>query len=254
MAQLTGKRIPLSLPRRIICDLMHVARQVPTVPVQRRMRLTEVAAARQGANPRPSWAALFCKAYGQVAQSRPELRRFYLKFPWPHLYEHPVSVATVAIERPYRDGEDGIFFVHFAQPEAKSLTEIDARLREGKSAPLESIGSFRRALLIGSLPRPLRRLIWWVGVNLWPRKRAAMMGTFGVSVYGSLGAASLHPLSPATTTLNWGVIEPDGSVDVRIIYDHRVLDGTTVARALAELEATLNGAMAEELRAQRHAA
>ena len=47
-----------------------------------------------------------------------------------------------------------------------------------------------------------------------------------------------------------GVIEPDGSVDVRLIYDHRVLDGTTVARALAELEETLNRELVNELRAR----
>src|SRR6202011_12683 len=89
-------------------------------------------------------------------------------------------------------------------------------------------------------PRPVRRLVWWFGLNAWGRKRANYMGTFGVSVYGGLGAASLHPLSPLTTTLNYGVIAADGTVDVRLIYDHRVLDGATVARALEELEWVLN--------------
>jgi hypothetical protein len=34
---------------------------------------------------------------------------------------------------------------------------------------------------------------------------------------------------------------------VRIIYDHRVMNGTTVARALVRLEAMLNSAMVKEL-------
>jgi hypothetical protein len=255
MGKQVGRRLSLSLPRRIICDLMHFAMKVPTVPVERRMRLGVLAAARKSAlEPRPSWAALFTKAYALVARRRPELRRFYLSFPWPHLYEHPASVATLALERPWRDGEEAVFFIHIAEPDDKPAADVDARVRHAKEAPLESIGSFRRALLVGSLPRPLRRLIWWIGLNLWPRKRANLMGTFGVSAYGGLGAASLHPLSPATTALNWGVIEPDGTVDVRIIYDHRVLDGATVARVLGELESTLNGAMVEELRAAREAA
>ena len=55
-------------------------------------------------------------------------------------------------------------------------------------------------------------------------------------------------LSPLTTTLNYGVIAADGSVDVRIIYDHRVLNGSTVARALASLEAELTGPTLAELR------
>ena len=61
-------------------------------------------------------------------------------------------------------------------------------------------------------------------------------------------AASLHPLSPITTVLNYGVIADDGSVNVRIIYDHRVFDGATVARALAEMERVLNCEILAELR------
>ena len=44
------------------------------------------------------------------------------------------------------------------------------------------------------------------------------------------------------------MIRTDGSADVRIVYDHRVLDGRGVARALVDLEAVMNGEMAEELR------
>jgi pyruvate/2-oxoglutarate dehydrogenase complex dihydrolipoamide acyltransferase (E2) component len=51
-----------------------------------------------------------------------------------------------------------------------------------------------------------------------------------------------------TTTLNYGVIEPDGTVCVRIIYDHRVFDGAVVARALVRLEEVLNGPLLDELR------
>jgi hypothetical protein len=74
------------------------------------------------------------------------------------------------------------------------------------------------------------------------------MGTYGVTSYAGLGAASLHPLSPLTSTLSYGVIGPDGAVDVRVVYDHRVLDGATVARALADLERVLNHEIVAELR------
>ena len=49
--------------------------------------------------------------------------------------------------------------------------------------------------------------------------------------YSNLGAESLHPLSPLTTTLTYGVVRPDGTVPVRVVYDHRVMDGGTIARA-----------------------
>ena len=247
MPRVAGVSIPLSLPRRLICDYLHFARQIPSVPVQRRMHLGEVVAARAAARPRPSWCAIFTKAYGFVTAAQPQFRRAYLSFPTPHLYEHPVNVASIAVERKFGD-EDAVFFAHIRQPEQLSLAEIDLRLRRYKEQPLESIGDYRRMLLVYRLPRPLRRLLWWIGLNVWGRKRAAFMGTSGITVYAGLGAASLHPLSLLTTTLNYGVFEPDGSLDVRIIYDHRVLDGATVARALAELERVLTCEILAELR------
>jgi pyruvate/2-oxoglutarate dehydrogenase complex dihydrolipoamide acyltransferase (E2) component len=51
--------------------------------------------------------------------------------------------------------------------------------------------------------------------------------------------------------LNWGVISADGTVDVRFNYDHRVMDGATVARALQALEKILTGAIVAELAAWR---
>ena len=94
----------------------------------------------------------------------------------------------------------------------------------------------------------MRRAFWWVGLN-WGRQRGNYFGTFGVSVYSALKAESLHPLSPATTVLNYGVITEDGVLDVRIIYDHRVMNGATVARVLGRLEEILNTVMIEEVRA-----
>jgi hypothetical protein len=247
MSQPKGRNLALSLPRRFICDLLHFAQRVPTVPVQRRVNLATVVAARSAAAPRPSWAAVFTKAYGFVCAARPELRRCYLSFPRPHLYEHPVSVASVAVERRFGD-EDAVLFGHITAPETHSLMEVDRRVRAFKELPLERVGGFRQALRISGLPRPLRRLAWWVGLNVSGRKRAHFMGTYGVSTYTSLGAASLHPLSPLTTALNYGVIDADGQVDVRLIYDHRVMDGATVARALADLERVLQCEIVAELR------
>jgi hypothetical protein len=238
--------LPLSLPRRVVCDLLHFALKVPSVPVQRRMNLAAVVAARQAAVPRPSWVAIFLKAFSVVAAARPELRRAYLSFPRPHLYEHPENIASVAVERQL-EGEDAVLWGHLRRPESQGLLELDARLRRFKEAPVQTIGMFRKALRVARLPRFLRRWLWWVGLNVWGHKRARELGTFGVSVYSGLGAASLHPLSPLTTTLNYGVIESDGTVEVRIIYDHRVLDGSTVARALLDMEQVLTNQIVTEM-------
>ncbi|HEX4610849.1 MAG TPA: hypothetical protein VH092_21850, partial [Urbifossiella sp.] len=106
---------------------------------------------------------------------------------------------------------------------------------------------FRELLQLAGLPGPVRRAALWLGLNL-PRVRGGKFGTFALSVYSALGAESLHPISPLTTTLTYGVIGPDGRVDVRLVYDHRVLDGATAARALAALEAELAGPIQTELR------
>jgi pyruvate/2-oxoglutarate dehydrogenase complex dihydrolipoamide acyltransferase (E2) component len=49
--------------------------------------------------------------------------------------------------------------------------------------------------------------------------------------------------------LNYGVIAADGTVDVRFNYDHRVMDGAVVARALQTLERILTQKIVAELAA-----
>ena len=241
-----GRWISLSRPRRFIGDLMHFAAQVPSVPVQRRMELADVAAARNAVPNRPCWPAVFLKAYSQVSDDFPPLRRAYVCLPWPHLCEYPKTIAGLAVEREYGD-EPCVFFGRIARPSSLPLEEIHLRIRGFAENPIESVRTFRKMLSFALLPRPLRRALFWLGLNL-PRTRPGQFGTFGLSVYSSLGAESLHPLSPMTTTLNYGTIDPDGSVWVRLIYDHRVFDGATAARALGKLEEVLTGPILRELR------
>jgi hypothetical protein len=241
-----GQWLGLSPQRRFVVDLLHFAKTVPSVPSQRRMRLGDVVAARRSRPHRVSWCAIFLKAYSIVSASRPELRRAYMPLPWPHLYEHPINVASFSLERTYR-GEPGVFFAQVPRPETLSLAELDKLVRDYKTAPIESVPSFSRALLLSSLPLPLRRFIWWLGLYTDGAYRAHFFGTFGISVVASMGAGALHILSPLTTTLNYGTFEPDGTIDVRLAYDHRVLDGAPIARALAALEDVLHGTIRDEL-------
>jgi hypothetical protein len=228
-------------------DLLHFAAAIPTVPVQRRMRLDQVVAARGALADRPPWPALFMKAFARVAAVVPELRRAYVKLPWPHLYEYPTSVCSISVSREYQ-GEQAVFVGRVRDPARLSLAELGRAVRHLAEGPIEEQKDFVRGLRLSGLPRPLRRLAWWLGMNV-ARQRPRYFGTFGISVYSGLGAESLHPISPLTTTMNYGVIAPDGTVDVRIVYDHRVLDGSTVARALVALEAELTGPVLAELRA-----
>ena len=242
-----GRYVPLSRPRRFMADLLHLAARLPTVPVQRQMHLGDVAAARQDVPGRPGWPALFLKAYATVAADTPALRRAYCELPWPHLREYPTSVASVAVEREYGN-EPCVFFGKIGDPAGLSLAALHGRVRQLADDPVESVPAFRKLLAVAGWPRPVRRRLLWLGLNL-PRTRPGQFGTFGLSVYSALGAESLHPLSPLTTTLTYGVIELDGAVWVRLVYDHRVFDGATAARALARLEEVLTGPILAELRA-----
>jgi hypothetical protein len=240
-----GRWIGLSPPRRFLGDLLHFAAKVPTVPVQRRMTIGDLALARAALPDRPCWPAIFLKAYARVVADLPQLRRAYVALPWPHLCEYPRIVATLAVERVYRE-EPCVFYGRIPEPECLSLSEIHTRIRQLAEAPIESVRTFRQMLTFARWPRPIRRSLFWLGLNI-PRTRPGKFGTFGLSVYSSLRAESLHPLSPLTSTFNYGVIDPDGSVWVRLVYDHRVFDGTTAARALEKLEAVLTGPIRDEL-------
>jgi hypothetical protein len=245
----SGRYFRLSLPRRWVGDLLYFTRQLPTVPVERTMHLRDVQAIRQQVG--IGWPALFLKAFAVAGQQHPELRQAFLSYPWNRGYEHPNSVASVAVERKFQ-GEAAVFFGQIQNPEGHSLESIEKNLRFYKTAPVESIGLFRRIIRISQLPKLLRRFIWWMSLNWSGVKRAKRLGTFGLSVYSSLGASSLHPLSPLSYLLNYGVIDATGQVTVRIVYDHRIVDGAVIARALATMESLLTGVLLDELMRYEH--
>jgi hypothetical protein len=242
-----GHSVPISGPRRFIIDLIHFAHQVPSIPVSRLMTVAPLIAERDSHPARPSWSVLFMKAYALVAAANPPLRRALLSFPWPRLYEHPQTSCALALERDYA-GEEGIFIGLFRAPEAQTIGQLQEALLFYKHEPLEKIGFFRQALRVSRVPTPIRHFLWWSTLHLSGWKRAKRFGTFGMSSYGALGAESLHPISPLTTTLTYGPISSSGQVIVKLIYDHRVLDGAYIARRLHDIEETLTGAILDELR------
>jgi len=241
-----GRRIKLSIQRRMVIDFLYFARAVPTVPVQKHMAIADLVVARGACRDRPRWTAIFVKAFALVAEEVPELRRAYVKIPWPQLYEYPTSKASIMIERDYR-GEPALCPISVKDPAHQPLSAIGEVLEHASAVPLEDLKEFQRWKRLTQVPRPLRRLLWWVGLNIG-RQRGNFFGTFGVSVYSALNAESLHPLSPLTALLNYGVIDKNGRVTARIMYDHRVMDGATIARALGRMEEILNSVILDEIR------
>lgn len=241
-----GRYLPLSGPRRFIGDLVHFARRVPLVPVSRMMDVGSLVQPRLAHPVRPSWAVVMMKAFGLVAAEHAPLRRALLTFPHTRLYEHPSSTCALALERTL-DGEDGIFVGLFRAPECQTLFALQQALECYKNEPLHLIGFFRQQIRVSMAPRALRRLLWWATLDISGEKRAKRFGTFGLTTYGSLGAEQLHPISPLTTTLTYGRIDSSGRVCVKLIYDHRVLDGAYIARRLNDIEAILHGPIRQEL-------
>jgi hypothetical protein len=247
MAQTTGQCLPLPLPRRWIADLLHAARRVPTVTVERVVNVSAVVAARKSlANP-PAWVLLFTKAYATVAARRPELRRAYLPFPCPHLFQADESVATVAVEREFQ-GEPAVFFGHIRHPDQQSLRQLMNHLQRWRTHPIEDIRSFSRLIRYSRMPFPLRRMTWWYAANVSRRWRLRVFGTFGVSVTAGDGATALNLITPLSTSVNYGVLSPEHTLPVRVHFDHRVMDGAPVARALVEVEEIMNTTIVTELR------
>lgn len=246
MHESKGISLPITGPRRFIIDLVHFARQVPSTPVSRTINVSALFEPRSDHPSKPSWAVLFMKAYALVGAQHPPLRRALLQFPWARLYEHPWMNCALAIERSYQ-GEPGVFVGLFRAPESQSLSQLQDALTWYKHQPLEKVGIYRMALRVSRAPRPIRRLLWWSTLNVSGVKRAKRFGTFGLTSYGALGAESLHPISPLTTTLTFGPISPAGDVVIKLIYDHRVLDGAYIARRLRDIEAALNSEVLAEL-------
>lgn len=240
-----GRTLPLSPGRKMVMEVLHHGRKVPALPLSKVMNVRKLASARN-AGAAVSWTALFMKAYSLVAQRHPELRRAYLPYPWPRLYEHPVSECALLLERE-QDGEDIVLGAKLRAPELRTLTELDVTMSRLRDAPVREIGDFRQWLRLGRLPGFLRRFVFWHALYFSGRKRAKHFGTFAISSLGSLGVEQHHPISPLTTYLTFGPIAPEGDVNVKLIYDHRVMDGKFVARCLNALEQMLNTRVLEEL-------
>lgn len=241
-----GTRKKISLPRRLIFDLMHASIGVPFVSLSRPLNIRPLLEARAGAKDPAGWAAIFVKAFALIAKDEPVLRTLYAKWPWPTFYELPKSVALVAIAR-VENGEECVLPQRVAAPDALTLAEIDAEIRHAKEAPLGEVRMFRKILLATRLPWPLRRLSWLIGLN-FGRQRGNYFGTYSVTSVAAFGGGELHAITPGPFILSYGVAEADQTINVVIRWDHRITDAAPIARVLTRLEQVLNAEIAAELR------
>jgi hypothetical protein len=236
---------PISINRRLVLDGLYFAKRVPLFPIEKTVELGEVARLRKAADTRISWAAVFVKAYALAAAKQRPLRQMYIRWPWPHLAEQPASTAMVVVNRQYR-GEDRICWGKLTTPENRSLLNLQRALDAYQTEPVGEV--FRRQVLLSRMPTPLRRLIYWWNINLSGSKRARRLGTFTMSTLAGEGVMNRMHQTFLTTSLTYGPLDENGRALVTLLSDHRVVDGIVAARALADLEAALQGPILAELK------
>ncbi len=253
MPKNTGRYLSLSPFRQVVLDLMYFTAKVPVATVERKMHLGALKTARQLHPAKPSWSSIFAKAYGIVARDNPVLRRSLVSFPWARFYEHPHSVASINVEREV-DGEQIVLYSYVRAPENRTLEAIDEIIRHHKEDPIEKVRSYTRMRTLSRLPWFIRRFIWWYGLNVEGNRRGHNFGTFAISSVSSLGAGLVNLFPLLSSQIHYGMLDKEGNLDVRLTFDHRVLDGANAARALAELENALNTAVLGELKPFRRLA
>lgn len=235
-------RIPRS--RLLVVDIMRLHQRNPTVAHNRYMQLGELADVRSRSSVRVSWSALFIKAWAEVSRQNTTLRQTWRAWPWPHIFQHEETVANLAVNRRHSE-QDWLFWGLVRSPEQRSLIDIQAAIDAFNDAPVEQ--QFDRQLKLAALPTFVRRIIWWWNLNIAGEKRGKRLGTFSLTSISGRGAEIQHPPTVMTTGLTFGPLENNGRMKVTLVYDHRLMDGSFIARRLLNLEEQLTSAILSEL-------
>ena len=102
---------------------------------------------------------MFVKGFALVAAEMPELRRIYLRMPWPHLYEYVDSTVCVMHERMIM-GDLGLVPLRFHKPDAVPIQELSEKVRDAHPAradkPASQVGRRCSTSIVGSSSDHLR--------------------------------------------------------------------------------------------------
>jgi hypothetical protein len=239
-----GKIRRLGEDRTFILDLVQYALKVPSFPVERRVQLGEVAAARGNCARRVSWTAVFTRAYGLATRANPVLRQVFVSWPWPRIYQSADCIISVAVNRSLPEGER-LYFGRIHSPDLRSLYLIQDDLDSFQTGEPAKI--FRLQCQAAKMPRLVRRLGWWWKMDVDYKNKARRSGTGSISALAGHGVNNrLHPCV-MTSSFSFGPMEEDGQTLVTLQCDHRVIDGVAAARALNSLCDFLIGQVLEEL-------
>ncbi len=235
-------RIPQS--RRLVTDVLHFHRKVPICAQDRWFSLAGIRELRLERKPRVSWAAIFLKAYALAAADTPSLRQTWLPWPFPTIYEHPESVAVLAVDRHFLN-QRWVFWGKLIAPEKLSLSEIQTNLDRFRDLPPQQV--FKKQYHLSLLPTWLRRILWAWNLNVSGQVRTRRIGSFSVTSVAGKESEVQCPPGFHTGNLTYGPLDHSGRSRVTLAYDHRILDGAAAAEALDLMEQMIHGPIAEEL-------
>ena len=231
-------------------DLMHFARKLPSIPMQRRMKLDDLIAARRLSAPAGRLVRDLSESLrdhlGRAPRVTPGLT---CRFPGRISTSNPGNIATFAARSEPTTAKKAVFLAQGSPPRDRQAGRPGYRRPPIQGRP-DRQRRFLSPGLVGQSPSPAGAAVALVGggsmstvccgrSRLWhvqhQRRRLAGGGQPGCQLSAADDDAE-----------DYGVFLPDGSIDVRLTYDHRVLDGANVAQALAAMEEVLNGEILPE--------
>jgi len=240
------RRALLPTSRALPSDIASISRRIPIARAELQVDLSLLSNSRSLASPRISWAAIFARAYGLVTDEVPCLRQSYMAWPFPHVYQHGQSTAMIAIQRD-ESPFPRLCFGRIVNPGGQPLTALQSAVDRYQREPVAKV--FRKQVLFSRMPTPLRRLIWWIVMNVSGRRRSRQLGTFSISSLAGQGVVNRDHPTVCATSLSYGPVGPRGECLLTLVYDHRLLDGMQAARALHRLRDHLQHTMVDELKA-----
>jgi len=238
----------ITMPRRLVADLMHASVRVPFVTLSRPLYIRTLIEARAQAAQPPGWAAIFVKAFALVAKDEPSLRTLFIKWPVAHFYELPAQRRLCDDRagrgrRGLRAAAEGQCARRDAAPRGRCGTPA------GQGHAIDQVPAFRKMM---KQPGCRYRCVVCSG-------RLASTGVAACQLFrqlwgdlgGPFGGGELHALGPGPFVLSYGRVTADQTIDVVIRWDHRITDAALIAKALTRLEQVLNTEIAAELRTNR---
>ena len=165
--------------------------------------------------PRSSFStAIFVKAFAVVAAEVPELRRAYMKWPCPHLYEYADSTVSV-LQGASDHGRHWALPIRFRKPDAVPLGELSGMICRSADAPIGASKLHRDLIALAKCPLIIRRLVWELCLNI-PRLRRHTLGTYGVSSVARWQTELGTSRTPLPCLLSCGPTDLLGQVIVRL--------------------------------------